>query len=208
MPESPKEQKEIQKIAWGTSVKNKKNTKAEEEQKKHLYLQLSEISIILDTYDDIFSDFDPRPYSVRALSDDFLSEMKKATKEKEIEDFELLFMIPKNKQNTEQEKIVRKRLHEYFKKHYHLQKSENQAVFQLALFLTSLGVLVMFLSTYISSLESTAMLMNFLLVILEPTGWFMTWYGLEQVFYKVPQKKEEIQFYEKMTKCKISFVQY
>ena len=31
-------------------------------------LSKGEISILLDTYDDIFSDFDPRPYSQRALS--------------------------------------------------------------------------------------------------------------------------------------------
>lgn len=208
MAEQQKEQKEIQKIAWGRNVQNKENFKSEEEKKKQLYLQMSEISIILDTYEDIFSDFDPRPYSVRTLSDDFLHEMRKATKEKDIDGFELRFMIPKNKQNTENEKIVRKRLHDYFKKHYHLQKQENRKLFQVALFLSSLGVLLMFISTYISSQESSAFFMNLLLVILEPTGWFMTWYGLEQIFYKVQQKKEEIRFYEKMTKCKISFVQY
>ena len=36
------------------------------------------ISIVLDSYDDLFSDFDPRPYRIRALSDDFLLECKKS----------------------------------------------------------------------------------------------------------------------------------
>ncbi|MBI2151367.1 hypothetical protein HYU21_01420, partial [Candidatus Woesearchaeota archaeon] len=30
------------------------------------------ISLVLDSYDDIFSDFDPRDYSEKALSEDFL----------------------------------------------------------------------------------------------------------------------------------------
>src|SRR5690349_704077 len=41
----------------------------------------SELSIWLDTYDDIFSDFDPRPLNERALSDDFLSEARKMARD-------------------------------------------------------------------------------------------------------------------------------
>jgi hypothetical protein len=36
-----------------------------------------EISIWLDSYNDIFSDFDSRPFSERTVSDDFLSEVRK-----------------------------------------------------------------------------------------------------------------------------------
>jgi len=46
----------------------KKDTRENEEMHKKKLLQLSEISLIIDTYDDIFSDFDPRPYSQRALA--------------------------------------------------------------------------------------------------------------------------------------------
>ena len=54
----------------------KKEMSDEEKQK---ILEMSEISLILDTYDDMFSSFDPRPYSQRALSEDFLSEAKDTT---------------------------------------------------------------------------------------------------------------------------------
>lgn len=40
------------------------------------------ISIWLDTYDDIFSDFDYRQFSEKALSDDFLTELQKMYREK------------------------------------------------------------------------------------------------------------------------------
>ena len=33
------------------------------------------VSLVLESYNDIFSDFDPRNYSERALSDDFLIEI-------------------------------------------------------------------------------------------------------------------------------------
>ena len=37
---------------------------------------LSSVHIALDDYDDIFSDFDISPYNQRALSKDFLDELK------------------------------------------------------------------------------------------------------------------------------------
>ena len=43
---------------------------------------LRDISIWLETYDDIFSDFDPKAYSERVLSDDFLVEIRKVSYEK------------------------------------------------------------------------------------------------------------------------------
>ena len=51
---------------------NPKSPSTKEETEK--LLQQSEISLLLDSYDDIFSDFDPRPYNQRALSQDFLAE--------------------------------------------------------------------------------------------------------------------------------------
>ena len=44
---------------------------------KQFWLKLAEVSILLDSYDDIFSDFDPSEYSERALSDDFCIQAKK-----------------------------------------------------------------------------------------------------------------------------------
>ena len=39
----------------------------------------AQVSLVLDTYDDIFSDFDPRPYDQRALSGDFLDAARHGT---------------------------------------------------------------------------------------------------------------------------------
>ena len=40
-------------------------------------LKLSEVSILIDSYDNIFSDFDPSEYSERTLSDGFIIQTKK-----------------------------------------------------------------------------------------------------------------------------------
>ncbi len=75
--------------------------------KKETLLKASEISIILDTYDDIFSDFDPRPYSERALSDDFLIEANKASRDKASGQIELIFLIPQKMRNIESENLIK-----------------------------------------------------------------------------------------------------
>ena len=74
--------------AWykGLSEKDKQEAK-----------QLSQISMWMDSYDDIFSDFDPRPSSQRSISDDFLIESRRAAKDKVTGTFELKLLIPDNK---------------------------------------------------------------------------------------------------------------
>ena len=61
-------------------------------------LRQANISLILDSYEDIFSSFDPREYSERALSDDFLIECNHAAMDKG-EGIELILSMPKNKRN-------------------------------------------------------------------------------------------------------------
>ena len=84
------------------------------EEKQEL-LQKSEVSLWIDHYDDIFSDFDPRPYSQRGLSDDFLIEAKKFIKEKASGSFELIFLVPELMRKPESEGIIKKRLNDFSK---------------------------------------------------------------------------------------------
>ena len=77
--------------------------------KKEVELREDNIGLILNSYEDIFSDFDPRPHNVRALSDDFLLECKKASVDMN-DELELRFLIPKHKRSANEEYEIRKRL--------------------------------------------------------------------------------------------------
>ena len=66
-----------------------------------------EIRMQLEKYNDIFSDFDSRPYSEKALSDDFLAEAKKASFDR-LEEIDILFFLPKTKRDTKIELIITK----------------------------------------------------------------------------------------------------
>jgi len=181
---------------------------AEEEEKLKL-LHLSEISLILDSYDDIFSDFDPRPYSQRALSGDFLDELRKASRDKDSK-IELKFMIPISKINKRHEGIIKGRLKEHFHKHYNLLKKEitDTTIKRGAVFIV-MGLIFMFLATLIMfKYTKPNMLLSFFIVLLEPAGWFCFWEGLWLVIFESKERKPELDFYEKMTKSDISFIAY
>lgn len=181
------------------------------EEEKQKILELSQISLWLDTYDDIFSDFDPRPYSQRSLSDDFLAEAKKASRDKAGK-LELRLLVPEAQRDLKSEAVIKKRLHDHFHKHTRIIYNEVKDTRKKAVMMIFLGVSLMLIATYVSSfkLDSTLLkfISNFIFVLLEPTGWFMTWFAFDRFFHAAELKKTEYNFNEKMSRCEIIFSSY
>ncbi|VVC00066.1 Uncharacterised protein [uncultured archaeon] len=176
-------------------------------------VRLSEISIIIKEYNDIFSDFDPRPYSQRALSDDFLQEAKKASLVKSAENLALMFLVPEAGRKPQSEAMIKKRLHEYFKHHHDIMNRELTGTQVKGVKLTLLGFGLLLVATFIKmdELKNPNAFQSwevFLTTFLEPAGWFTMWTGLEHIFYTWRGKKEDHEFYERMAKAKINFTQY
>ena len=208
MSVNPKDLKEIKEGVFHGEEEKKPNAGVKEtsEDETTRLMKLSEISLWLDTYDDIFSDFDPRPYSERALSDDFLSEAKKASKEKTSGRIELRFIVPGEQRNNDLEVIIRKRLHEHFRKHAVQLEEEAKMLQRRGVITAAFGFLLMMLASYVSWRKSDSFIYSMLMTVLEPSGWFITWFGLDQLFYTSNQKKPDLEFYMKMAKCDIEFI--
>lgn len=171
--------------------------------------QGSEISLWLTGYDDLFSSFDPRPYSHRALSVDFLSETKKSSVDKELGKLDLELLVPKNKRDKSQEEIIKKRLKEHFNKHHNILRKETGKMVAQGLSLGVIGILLMFIATLVLFIYGkNTLFVSFLIILLEPAGWFIFWKGLEVAFFESKQLKSDLKYYEKMSKCNTSFVSY
>ncbi|MCX6816158.1 MAG: hypothetical protein NT120_04890 [Candidatus Aenigmarchaeota archaeon] len=170
-------------------------------------LKMSEISLWLDTYDDIFSDFDPRPYHQRALSIDFLDEAKRASRDKEA-GIELKLLIAKKKRNATNEILIKKRLREHFRKHHAYLHREKMGIIRKGIEYTVIGLLVMFLATLLTFEYEKTLLTAFLIVIMEPAGWFLFWEGMNQAVFESKRINPDLEFYEKMIKCRVEFVSY
>lgn len=164
----------------------------------------SEVSFWLNHYDDLFSDFDHRSYSHRAISDDFLMESRKFTANKDSEKLELRLLIPTVKRNKSHESIIKKRLQEHFRRHYHLLLQEYYQNRRRGLSMTGAGLVLLAGATVIAIVHQNVIL-EVLLVLLQPAGWFLTWMGLELFFFKYHEKGSELEFYEKMNKGVIRF---
>jgi len=178
-----------------------------EEKEKQELLSKGRVSLIIDSYTEIFSDFDSREYHKRALSDDFLSESKKISKEIEGA-AELRFLIPKTVRNQEDEKIIKRRLKEHFKKQHKILADENQTTKRNSILLAGAGFAMMIGATLIRVNELHEIFYTVLLVILEPAGWFSLWFALDQLFYASKEKKHELEFYSKMSNAEIIFEEY
>lgn len=174
---------------------------------KEELLAQGEISLILDTYDDIFSDFDPRPFHQRSLSDDFLAAAKKAALDKEGA-LELHFLIPRSQRNSERETVIRQRLRAHFRRHHEMLQREIQQTKKKGIGMALFGMAMLLVASYLLSLSSSAFWVYVLIVILEPAGWFTAWTGMDEIYYTTRQKKPELEFYEKMMHATITFSVY
>ncbi len=166
------------------------------------------ISLILDTYDDIFSDFDPRPYSERAMSDDFLNEMRNASRDKPSGGIELTLSMPADKRNLTKEGLIKRRLIEHFKKHHLEMQREYKRIRNKGITLAAIGISMITAASYLASLKLESFWFHFLIILLEPGGWFLGWTGLDQLYYTIEEHKKDMRFYDKMTRCEITFVSH
>lgn len=188
---------------------NKEEDINEEEKLKQELVKKSQISILLNNYNDIFSDFDPRPYNTRALSDDFLLEAKKAARDKE-ENLQLDFLIKKSERKLEHEILIKRRLREHFKKHAVLAQEEVSKVKKEGYILIGIGVLMMFITVLIYSniISFGEFTKSIIIIITEPAGWFLFWIGGEKLVYEKKEKMPDLDFYKKMSIVEIVFHSY
>lgn len=170
--------------------------------------QEAEIGVWIDTYNDIFSDFDSRPFLHRALSDDFLLEMKRASRDKPTGGIELHILAPAKIRSFAQETLIMRRMQEHFRRHHTKLHEEIKAIKKRGIILAFIGMIMIFFATYLSSLEFKGFWTHLLIVIFEPGGWFSAWTGLDQFFYTANERKPDLDFYEKMSQCEIKFSSY
>jgi hypothetical protein len=164
------------------------------------------IALVLDSYDDLFSDFDPRPFSERTLSDDFLLEFRRAVRHSN-EGIELRFLVPKKKRNLKSEFFIKKRLRAYFQNHLKEKQNEIRNIKLQGFFWILLGMIITAASTLFYE-NRTSPLFDVLLVLAQPAGWFSFWEGLGKIFILAKEKKPDLDFYKKVARANIFFTNY
>ncbi|HUO57751.1 MAG TPA: hypothetical protein VMV05_06195 [bacterium] len=165
----------------------------------------SPISFALDDYEDIFSDFDPRPYLERMLSDDFLYELKRAALGKEEKGLVLTLLLPKEKRNPGHEKVIVERLRGHFRRNYRRRAEKVKSETWKGGVMVGLGVAFMFIATWLLLEFEKTLWSSFVVVLLEPAGWFTFWEGLNLILFRREEGAPDLDFYRKMAGVKIGF---
>ena len=173
---------------------------------ERFYQSSEDIPLILESYEDIFSDFDPRPYSEKALSGDFLSECKKASADK-TKKINLKLFIPKSKRNPAEEIKIKKRLKDHFIHHLKKRKNEINKIKLNGFNWFLLGSFMIVLAALFTDYKGS-FFMNLLITLTHPAGWFFMWEGLGKIFITVKEKIPDYDFCRKMSEAMISFSNY
>jgi hypothetical protein len=167
---------------------------------------LNLLHIALDTYDDIFSDFDPSGYEHRILSDDFIKEMQKRYVETRKGDFEIHFSIPAIMRSQRIEALVKKRLKDYFQDQIRILDVEVEKRRNGGIVYFVLGFVLLLAIFYGESMYPTSNSAKVLATLITPLGWFGMWEGLD-MYVRAPSKHEEtIRFYSKFSKANYVFI--
>lgn len=170
---------------------------------------LSEVRIWLDSYDELFSDFDPRPYSQRIMSDDFISQMKKITNEFLGKKVTLKLLIPENIRKKEDETTINKRIHYFFLNSWDLFREEKRSTRRRGGLLAASGIILMIAGSLVSYYSGGRNYYSHLLLILfEPAGWFLFWTGLDDLVTFSRKRRNDSRFFSTMKNAKIEFESY
>jgi hypothetical protein len=173
--------------------------------KEHIR-DIQEISIAIDSWDDIFSDFDPSPLEQRVLSEDFLFELKKRYRETQRGNYVITLYAPITFKDDNTERIVIKRLKQYFKFRFlSLAKELTHHRAKGGLFIV-LGVGALGMMSMVTFYKLLNQLQIELLgIVLVPLGWFGIWEGFSRIIEPAPKLTQELELYSKLAKVTIKF---
>ena len=167
---------------------------------------IQDISIAIDSWDDIFSDFDPSPLEQRILSEDFLLELKKRYREARRGHFIITIYAPLSLKDDSSERLVIKRLKQYFKfRHLALKKEIINLRLKGLIFVVSGTIALGFLTLIAYYKMLSTFVLDMVGIILVPLGWFGVWEGFSRIIEPSPRLIADAELFEKLSKASIKF---
>jgi hypothetical protein len=133
-------------------------------------------------------------------------------------------LVPKTKRNPKDEILINKRLRSHFRKHYEIVRKEVSRLKKIGMSMVGIGfflgiLVVLVLENVSHNIDHSVIFQNplawllmifpsVILVLMEPASWFLIWEGFNKIVFDWEEKKPDLEFYEKMTKCEIVFEEY
>ncbi|HSB47424.1 MAG TPA: hypothetical protein VLD37_05400 [Candidatus Bilamarchaeum sp.] len=162
-------------------------------------LQVADVA--LDSYDEIFSDFDPSPYTTRLLSEDFIRELRRRCTATGKGDFVVNFTLPRALRSEKIEGLVRKRIRDHFRSNLSdIEKAAKEKT-RRGLLRIALGVAISVPLFFLPVIETLPVL-----TVLSVLMWYALWSGFEHVFEVSARLERKKMFYDKFLRADYNFV--
>lgn len=166
---------------------------------------MNEISLWLDSYDDIYSVFDSRHYLKRRISEDFVDELRIAFKYKHEQPEAVSLLLPANRRNSEIENAIATSLKEQISERREILDKKLRNTWRWGVSLSVAGLLVMLVDSIIVYKAGPSYVGALVKVVMEPAGWFMIWRGLDLLTYDYRTTKRERKFYLAVERLHVYF---
>ena len=166
---------------------------------------MAELSLWLDYYDDIYSDFDSRQYLKRRISEDFLFELRNALKYKKERVLDLIILLPEQKREEKSEATIINSLKNFFSEQFRINEDKCRHKLNRGIVLGVAGVLIMVFNSFIGFKGTHSLPLVALKVVLEPGGWFLLCASLDFLFYDWKELKKEREFFKELSEANIHF---
>ena len=168
--------------------------------------ELQEIDIVIDNWDDVFSDFDPRPLSERTLSEDFIIELRQRYRETNKGDFIVMICAPESLRDKKTEQTVAKRLKRHFLHRSLLRRKANSQIRMRGIVFVLCGICFLSFLTLAAYYKLFSdLLINIISIVVMPLGWFGIWEGFSKLVDISPAYIQEEHFYTKLAKAQYKF---
>lgn len=166
---------------------------------------MAELSLWLDHYNDIYSDFDSRHYLKRRVSEDFLYELRHALKNREEKIHELLLFLPEKSRNENHEKDIVENLKQFFKTRYQTQAGRCRTKFNRGVLFGLIGITIMVINSFLVFKSFDSWPVVAIGVVFEPAGWFLLWASFDFIFNDWKEMKNEREFFRELSAINIHF---
>jgi len=166
---------------------------------------MEELSLWLDGYDDIYSDFDPRGYSKRRISDDFLFELQQAFKYRKERFNKLLLLLPEERRDETAEQHITQRLKLFFSQQCQSWRENYRKKRRNGIIMLSAGILIMIINIRLSLIGTSSIPVSTIRVFMEPAGWFLLWTAMERLFYELREVRRQRDVFRELSGLSIGF---
>jgi hypothetical protein len=166
---------------------------------------MNEVKLWLDSYNDIYSNFDSRHYLKRRISEDFLDELRNELKNEQLNKGNIILLLPQQERDEPSEKIIANSIITHFNKQYNFHKNKCQYKLNKGILLFISGFIIMLLNAWFSFHYKESFTSIFLRILLEPAGWFLLWAAFDFLFYDYAKLKTIRNFYKQLSKAKVFF---